>query len=206
MSKSTSLRDGRPSSLQLPNRAHNDSASSSGTISSPVHVSQQSSRGPSPFVDLPDPESFDPNTPNLTTPKDDNNNYNNRGRRTDRGNEEDHDSDFEAWDEDDPLTAPSQPHNMPSDLRSQQHRSTKSQQPLLSQDKAYTDYASPHRPATTSRFHERDPQESDKSTTRKRYTYAACFFILSLISFTIQTETAVYIQHTLKWNKAYSML
>jgi len=204
MSKSLGLQDGCPSSLQFPDRAQDISASSSDAISSPVHVSQQSSRHPSPFIDLPDPESFDPDTPNLFTPKDDEN----RGRRKDRGEEEDHDSDLETWNEHYPLTSPSQPHDMPSDLRSQ-HHSTKSQQPLLSQDKTYTDYASPHRPAIpgrTSRFHERDPEESAKSSTRKRYTYAACFFILSLISFTIQTETAVYIQHTLKWNKAYSML
>ncbi|KAF1983914.1 hypothetical protein K402DRAFT_414109 [Aulographum hederae CBS 113979] len=36
--------------------------------------------------------------------------------------------------------------------------------------------------------------------------YAGCFLVLSLISFTIQTETAVYIQHRMGWNKAYCML
>lgn len=39
-----------------------------------------------------------------------------------------------------------------------------------------------------------------------RYKYAAFFLCLSLISFVIQTETAVYIQHELGWNKAYCML
>jgi hypothetical protein len=44
------------------------------------------------------------------------------------------------------------------------------------------------------------------SAVRKKYTYAAFFLLLSLVSFVIQTETAVYIQHELKWNKAYAML
>ncbi|RAL61039.1 hypothetical protein DID88_010135 [Monilinia fructigena] len=47
---------------------------------------------------------------------------------------------------------------------------------------------------------------SQKLATRKKYTYAAFFLSLSLISFVIQTETAVYIQHQLGWNKAYCML
>ena len=36
--------------------------------------------------------------------------------------------------------------------------------------------------------------------------YAAFFLLVSLVSFVVQTETAVYIQHELKWNKAYCML
>jgi drug/metabolite transporter (DMT)-like permease len=35
---------------------------------------------------------------------------------------------------------------------------------------------------------------------------AGIFLLLSLVSFVIQTETAVYIQHELGWKKAYSML
>ena len=53
---------------------------------------------------------------------------------------------------------------------------------------------------------ESDPDVEHKAATRKRYTYAAFFLLLSLISFTVQTETAVYIQHELHWNKAYAML
>ncbi|KAF2151100.1 hypothetical protein K461DRAFT_228324 [Myriangium duriaei CBS 260.36] len=99
---------------------------------------------------------------------------------------------------------------MPSDLRPPpRHGDGKSQTPLLANDKP-RDYASPHRPLaprrSTSRFHERDPETSASKGTRKRYTYAAAFLVLSLISFTVQTETAVYIQHNLKWNKAYCML
>lgn len=52
----------------------------------------------------------------------------------------------------------------------------------------------------------RSPDTQAKLETRKKYTYAAFFLGLSLISFVIQTETAVYIQHDLGWNKAYCML
>jgi drug/metabolite transporter (DMT)-like permease len=41
---------------------------------------------------------------------------------------------------------------------------------------------------------------------RKRYTYASIFLVVSLVSFTIQTELASYIQHDLGWDKAYCML
>ncbi len=44
------------------------------------------------------------------------------------------------------------------------------------------------------------------SAVRKKYTYAAFFLLLSLITFVIQTETANYIQKGLGWNKAFAML
>lgn len=52
----------------------------------------------------------------------------------------------------------------------------------------------------------RSPDTQAKMATEKKYTYAALFLGLSLVSFVIQTETAVYIQHELGWNKAYCML
>jgi hypothetical protein len=52
----------------------------------------------------------------------------------------------------------------------------------------------------------RSPDTQAKLATRKKYTYAAFFLGLSLVSFVVQTETAVYIQHELGWNKAYCML
>lgn len=86
----------------------------------------------------------------------------------------------------------------------------KSHTPLLAKDRDnYQDYDSPTRPTLRQRrstFRERDPEVEAKAATRKKYLYAGCFLILSLISFTVQTETAVYIQHNLKWNKAYCML
>jgi hypothetical protein len=53
---------------------------------------------------------------------------------------------------------------------------------------------------------ERDPETQATFETRKKYTYAAITLALSLVSFTVQTETAVYIQHQLKWEKPYCML
>jgi len=52
----------------------------------------------------------------------------------------------------------------------------------------------------------RSPDTQAKLAARKKYTYAAFFLVLSLIAFTVQTETAEYIQHDLGWNKAYCML
>ncbi|KAI9787009.1 MAG: hypothetical protein M1816_007761 [Peltula sp. TS41687] len=57
-----------------------------------------------------------------------------------------------------------------------------------------------------SRLRSRSPDSAAVIDTRKKYTYAAFFLVLSLITFTVQTETAVYIQHELGWNKAYCML
>jgi hypothetical protein len=52
----------------------------------------------------------------------------------------------------------------------------------------------------------RSPDTQARLATRKKYMYAALFLVVSLIGFTVQTETAVYIQHKLGWNKAYCML
>jgi hypothetical protein len=106
-------------------------------------------------------------------------------------------SDFDDWDETDA--------SMPSDLRpelSSSHRA-----PLLGahgkdEDEGLDDGLS----RSTHHFHERDPQSQAKQETRRKYMYAAITLALSLVSFTIQTETAVYIQHQLKWEKPYCML
>ena len=103
---------------------------------------------------------------------------------------------------------------MPSDLRPQVHKSSIGHlhSPLLANDKfnpPRKSYDSPILPSVLTRhttFHERDPHEPAASATRKKYTIAAFFLGVSLIAFTIQTETAVYIQHYLHWNKAYCML
>lgn len=94
------------------------------------------------------------------------------------------------------------------------HRPTdgRSQVALLKDERGRPSYDSPNgsaRPAFAARrstFRSRSPDFDAKTATRRKYTYAGFFLILSLISFVIQTETAVYIQHTLKWNKAYCML
>ena len=94
------------------------------------------------------------------------------------------------------------------------HRPTdgRSQVPLLKDEHSRPSYDSPNgstRPSFAPRrstFRSRSPELDSGSATRRKYTYAAFFLVLSLVSFVIQTETAVYIQHELKWNKAYCML
>lgn len=104
------------------------------------------------------------------------------------------------------------------DRRPPLHRPTdgRSHQPLLGKDddeeRGRTGYETsmdgPERPhfSRRSTMRSRSPDTQAKLATRKKYTYAAFFLGLSLVSFVIQTETAVYIQHELGWNKAYCML
>lgn len=52
----------------------------------------------------------------------------------------------------------------------------------------------------------KSPEGDAKQATRRKYMIASGFLLLSLTSFVIQTETAVYIQHELHWDKPYCML
>ena len=113
------------------------------------------------------------------------------------------DSELEGEDEEVADTRP--PLHRPMDGRSQV--------PLLKDERGRPSYDGPTngsaRPVFAERrstFQSRSPDMEGSATVRKKYTYAAFFLLLSLISFVIQTETAVYIQHELKWNKAYAML
>lgn len=68
---------------------------------------------------------------------------------------------------------------------------------------------SPVRPTFSRRSTMRSRSPADPQAlleTKKKYTYAAFFLGVSLVSFVIQTETAVYIQRDLGWDKAYCML
>ncbi|MCJ1451306.1 hypothetical protein MMC28_001642 [Mycoblastus sanguinarius] len=101
-----------------------------------------------------------------------------------------------------------------ADTRPPMHRPSdgRSEVPLLKDERGRLSYDAPNgsaRPSFAARrstFRSRSPDMEGSSAVRKKYTYAAFFLLLSLISFVIQTETAVYIQHELKWNKAYAML
>ena len=101
-----------------------------------------------------------------------------------------------------------------NEIRPQFHRpnSGRSSAPLLKDEGGRISYDSPNgdaRPTVVARkstFRSRSPDLEGSKATKKKYTYAAFFLILSLISFVIQTETAVYIQDDLKWKKAYCML
>ncbi|KAF9886326.1 hypothetical protein FE257_011585 [Aspergillus nanangensis] len=50
------------------------------------------------------------------------------------------------------------------------------------------------------------PEHTAERATRRKYFIASGFLLLSLASFVVQTETAVYIQHELHWDKPYCML
>ena len=100
---------------------------------------------------------------------------------------------------------------MPSDLRhSMDDDKANHRDPLLANNRSRPSYdRTTSRPSMASRrssMKELDPEALAQHTTRKRYTYAAGFLLVSLVSFAVQTETAVYIQHNLRWNKAFCMM
>lgn len=159
---------------------------------SPVVVSASSSRiasrTASPFTDIPPPR--------LHTK------HNGKGVLLKEPDSPDNsDLEFDDWDEQDAA--------MPSDLRpsTDRGRNGRANAPLLGHRKD-EDEGAEHDglSRSTHHFHERDPETQAKFETRRRYTYAAFLLALSLVSFTVQTETAVYIQHQLKWEKPYCML
>lgn len=51
-----------------------------------------------------------------------------------------------------------------------------------------------------------ETQAAAKAAARRKYLYAAFFLVVSLVSFSVQTELAAYVQTHLGWNKAYCML
>lgn len=119
--------------------------------------------------------------------------------------------DFDVW-EDDDVTAGTMPFRSPFHRVNDAH----SQQPLLKEDgpqRESNTFAESHerfleRPHMSRRstFRSRTPDIEEKNLTRRKYILASGFLLLSLISFVIQTETAVYIQHELHWDKPYCML
>ncbi|KAI1098386.1 hypothetical protein F4804DRAFT_324967 [Jackrogersella minutella] len=64
------------------------------------------------------------------------------------------------------------------------------------------------RPAFSRRstMRSRSPDTQARMAARKKYTYAAIFLVISLVSFCVQTELGRYVQHELGWDKAYCML
>jgi hypothetical protein len=120
--------------------------------------------------------------------------------------------DFNVWEEDDDVNTGTMPFRSPFHRTNDAH----SQQPLLKEDgpqRESNTFAESHerfleRPHMSRRstFRSRTPDVEDKNLTRRKYILASGFLLLSLISFVIQTETAVYIQHELHWDKPYCML
>ena len=160
-----------------------------------VHLSKEVSRQTTPFSEIHSPEDSHYRTPT---------NGSNDGEEEAEEGIEVHD--FSEREDREEETA------MPSDLRRSEDDKDHWREPLLnngkgrpSYDRAFSarsDYPSSRR----SSFKERDSEALAAETTRKRYMYAAGFLMVSLVSFAVQTETAVYIQHSLRWNKAYCMM
>ncbi|KAI1767120.1 hypothetical protein GGR53DRAFT_143542 [Hypoxylon sp. FL1150] len=68
--------------------------------------------------------------------------------------------------------------------------------------------STPSRPVFSRRstMRSRSPDTQARMAARKKYTYAAIFLAVSLVSFCVQTELGRYVQHELGWDKAYCML
>jgi hypothetical protein len=197
-SDSFSVPDHSHSFISTPDHDHDPGAIASGSSSSFVSVSREVSRQASPFTTQSRLEGRTVGEPNTIETR----------AGPSRAIQEIEQDDFGSWADSEVDDA-----DMPSDLKPQLNRAGSHllHQPLLAGDKPQR-YASPSRSRNasrtrqSSRFRERESQTATRDDTRTRYTYAAIFLVISLITFAIQTETAVYIQHTLKWNKAYCML
>ncbi|KOS23076.1 putative vacuolar membrane protein [Escovopsis weberi] len=63
-------------------------------------------------------------------------------------------------------------------------------------------------PSRRSALRSRSPSRAAAaaSSAHKRYTYAAVFLVVGLVSFCVQTELSAYIQGELGWQKAYCMM
>ena len=172
-------------------------SSSRGSSSDLEHLSKETSRQGTPFSDLPHPDREDYSDRGLQAST--------RGPGEGEDDEDDEDGSVVFFDAD------AAHDDMPSDLRpSMEESKSFSRQPLLDGDKSRHSYDDPVRPSQSrrsSRYHQdRDLEAEVHRATRKKYTIAAGFLMVSLVSFAVQTETAVYIQHNLRWNKAYCML
>ena len=178
--------------------------SPSGSSSDLEHLSKEVSRQGSPFAEISPPS-------NSYSDRD-------RSRRRSSGSGEEEEEEEEGsgvgvWDTEATYVEGEEDHHhtdtMPSDLRpSMEEVKSSHHQPLLSSDKHRHSYddSRPRLSRHSSHFRERDAEAEAHKATRKRYTIAGMFLMVSLVSFIVQTETAVYIQHNLKWNKAYCML
>lgn len=98
----------------------------------------------------------------------------------------------------------------PEDKRGRsRYNNSRNASPLLTPTSS-TGMRTPHHRSTAfSRrrsMRSRSPDTAARIAARKKYTYAAFFLVVSLVSFCVQTELAAYVQTELGWNKAYCML
>ncbi len=83
------------------------------------------------------------------------------------------------------------------------HRTPQRSTPAQSPDTAPS--RTPSRATPVRKMRSRSPATNARLNTQKKYTYAAFFLVVSLVSFTVQTELAAWVQHS-GWDKAYCML
>ncbi|KAF5860548.1 hypothetical protein ETB97_001391 [Aspergillus alliaceus] len=117
------------------------------------------------------------------------------------------------------LDAPDSDDEM-STNRPPMHRSTdgRSQQPLLKDERGRLSNSSfgngaaaegrpmLHHHTRRPTIRSSSPEHNAEQDTRRKYIIASGFLLLSLASFVVQTETAVYISSELGWDKPYCML
>ena len=193
-------------SLQPPGHRHtsNDSTvdiegSGRGSSSDLEHLSKEVSRQGSPFTEVSHPASYKSRETEAGS---------SRGLGKEKEADEGEGSGVVVFDAEADADADDEA-DMPSDLRHSMEDKGSHRQPLLDGDKGRQSYEDDSRPSysrRSSRFQDADLEREAHKATRKRYTIAAGFLLVSLVSFIVQTETAVYIQHNLKWNKAFCML
>jgi drug/metabolite transporter (DMT)-like permease len=110
-----------------------------------------------------------------------------------------------------PLLSKTDDYDYDSDRGRQQHQNGSASVPHGDDDDLD---AHSHRPmlgrptlSRRSTMRSRSPKaEAAARAARKKYTYAAFFLAVSLVSFCVQTELSAYIQHDLGWDKAYCMM
>ncbi|KAB8073164.1 hypothetical protein BDV29DRAFT_201960 [Aspergillus leporis] len=118
--------------------------------------------------------------------------------------------DLDAPDSDDEMSMNRPPMHRPTDGRAQQPL-LKDEPRRLSNVSFGNGAASEGRPMLhhhTRRptIRSKSPEHNAERDTRRKYMIASGFLLLSLASFVVQTETAVYISSELGWDKPYCML
>lgn len=96
-----------------------------------------------------------------------------------------------------------------ADQQSSPRISTTSSRPLSRHSQASgSGSGTPHHPSFSRRstLRSRSPSTNARLAARRKYTYAAFFLVLALVSFCVQAELGAYVQNELGWNKAYCML
>lgn len=121
---------------------------------------------------------------------------------------------LDAHDSDDEMTTSRPPSYRPIDGNGHDQYGYDGHQPLLKEEQRGRSSNASYGPGDVegrpmlhhAHVRSQSPGKDAEKATRRKYMIAAVFLLLSLVSFVAQTESAVYIQHELHWNKPYFML